>query len=150
MLTALIGQHGPIPCIHVARERTLSSPEGEGPNALGQLRQDIQITYRAEASELRLEGGAVVLELPARPEPLLEPTTFPSPVTAAQGRDRLCAALGRLPWDRTSLGKPLSLEDAAVVLRHVRTDGKGMKVLPQSTSEISALTFEKSHENDSR
>lgn len=144
VLTALIGQHGPLPCVHVARVRTLKPfKPGEGPNALGGG-QDFEVRYRVEASELRLEGDTVVLELPELERPLYvrgEPTQYETADEACVERDGLCAALGCLPWDRTPLGRPLDANDAAVALRHIQASSKGVKVLPRSTSEISARTF---------
>ncbi len=152
VLRALIEQHGPLRCVHVARVHTrLPLQPGEGPNALGQYRQETRTTYRCEASELRVRDGAVVLELAEPPtDKLPEPTEFPSKVKAAQQRDRLCEVLLRLPWDRTPLGRPLTPDDARAALSRVQALSGGWKIFPTSTPEISAVTFEKTNENTSR
>lgn len=144
VLSALIGAHGPLHCIHVARVRTFKPFEcGERPSALGGG-QVSKTHFCAEASELRLVDGAVVLELPELERPLYavgEPKTYASADDACKERDRLCEALGCLPWDRTPLGRPLTPDDATAALRHVQASSEGVKILPGSTSEISGWTF---------
>lgn len=144
VLTALIGQHGPLPCLHVARVREFKPfAPGAGPNALGGG-QESKVRYRVEASELRREGDTIVLELPELDRPLYssgEPARYGSVDEACKERDRLCEALGCLPWDRTSLGRPLGRSDAAAALRHIQASSGGVNILPGSTVEISGWTF---------
>lgn len=144
VLTALIGQHGPLHCIHVARMRLfIPLKDGEGLNALGGG-QDSRIRYYCEASELRVQDGEVVLELPELERPLYAggaPTQYESLNDVCKERDKLCDALGCLPWDRTTLGRPLTPDDAAAALRHIQASSGGVNILPGSTPEISAWTF---------
>jgi len=145
VLSALIRQHGPIPCIHIAiiRTGTLRTERD--------FRQHFTTAFRCEASELCVADDEVTLELPNSKIPIhfAEPTTFRIPTEAALRRDKLCTLFLRLPWDRTPLSRPLTSEDAAIALRHIVADSHGLKIIPDNTDDISAITLEKDPETSS-
>jgi len=160
VLASIIREHGPVPCIHVSVVRTFEALRtGEGMSADGKHSPRTSVRrFRCEPSELAVtDDGAVVLQLrtPAErstsggivlPVPeALRGRIFEDAAGAARERDRLCAALGCLPWDLTALGTSLDAQAVAQAvaqaLAHVQVGSEGVQALGKSTEGISAMTF---------
>lgn len=132
VLSALIAQYGPIPCVNIVlipqRTALATSPRSWTHSML----------YRVEASQLiRQDNGTVTLvQCPFVKLP--EPTKFHHIGKAIKRRNLICRLLVRLPMQRTDSADPLDLYDADIVLSRIQTGPDGVKILLPDASEIPA------------
>lgn len=140
VLSAIIAQHGPIPCIHVDRVRHFDRDKK------GVVSSTIH--FRCAASEIICTVSTLSSKNPGLSLELCTSVTLPHDILyesddeAWVERDRLCALLKCLPWDRTPVGRLFNASDVKATLRHVVTDADGMDILTNSTDEISAKRWQ--------
>lgn len=118
VLSAIITQHGPIPCISVKMIQGISG------------RHD-SIKYRLVETHVthRPEDGAVILAYSPFAG-LPEPTEFSGRLLANRRRDLLCELLRRLPVFPLMFDTALLPNAVIAILRCLQVSPDGVKILP--------------------
>lgn len=117
VLSAIIAQHGPIPCISVKLIHGLSALS----DSLHYRLVETQITHRIA------DGAVILANSPFAGLP--EPTAFSGRVHANHRRDLLCELLIRLPMPPTICDRALMPDMVNAVMRGIQAGPDGVTIL---------------------